>query len=468
MIGDVQITEIAYKVEDMSTGEIVETVYDKIALRKDSFLSPYALHVNRSDILTNPEGRITEYEAAKKLEAVCKKYSVQDGGRTIKPVFTAYNGTTFDKPLIDKLMRRAGIRPSEVFNKTVCDPHKYALNLKTQKKLTTPLTPKQKQPTTKLSAIADMYKVNSSGAHNAMADVDMMIQVSNKMFRDLTGKDMKDIVEPMPSVYEAGKVYKVTSSTGSGITEREILVLNNDLDNNKLHVLDGKTVGACDGKFKEDTIREFNYDSIIEDKMPAVENKQLMDFYKSHQDKIDAEIIKNATRVKNRVQERVDSDKDSDDMEPAILRAEAMLVQGRNPRDVLQSLKDEGLRDEQASFAMNFANKKCLIKGIDTQIDSNRYERLSPSQLKALAGDLKKLEGEFDETNPANPSIQIIYQDLKKYYPHDIPTVAALEKVIGTDKVGSGARWCRKCGKPLLAGEGDIGPDCMAAIAKAA
>ena len=40
---DIQITELAYIIENIKTGEIIEKVYNKIALRKDSFFSPIAL-----------------------------------------------------------------------------------------------------------------------------------------------------------------------------------------------------------------------------------------------------------------------------------------------------------------------------------------------------------------------------------------------------------------------------------------
>ena len=464
-LGDIQITEIAYVIQNISTGEVMERVYDKVALRKDSFLSPYALHINRSDILTNPTDRISEYDVAKKLEAVCAKYTVKDGNRDIYPIFTAYNGKSFDKPLVDKLLRRAGVKPNKVFNKNVCDPIKYAENLRTQKKLKTKLTAVKKMHSTSLVAVAELYGVNSNGAHNAMADVDMMMQVSDKLFKDLTGKNMSECIDPMPSVYEVGKIYNITSSSSSGVKNRDILVLENNLNGGKLQVLDSLSVIEANDSFKDNVLREFNYDTIIEDKMTSEDVHGLNDYYEKFKDKIDPEIANRIIAAKSKENAAAENEKFSEEFDITVDAAESLLASGSSYSMVKKSLIEDGGHDEmQAEFIINFANKKCLIKGVDTAIDSNHYARLSENQLSLMNKEFSKLETEYDPTNPANASICIIYQNLRDQYPDVISKCNVLDATIASTPAHK-IRYCRVCGKTLSVGDSDVGPDCMAKLA---
>lgn len=435
---DIQITEMAYIIEDIRTGEKVERVYDKIALRKDAYFSPMALTINRSDVWSNPtEGRITEYQASKKLEEICQKYTITIDGRKVAPIFTAYNGLKFDKPLVDKMLKRAGVSPKEIFNRQVCDPMVWAEELCRQGKLTTPMT-NHKVPRHQynLSAMANMYGVKSEGAHNAMVDIEMTFDVAPKIFETLTGRSSIDHNSNGVENFEEGRVYKVTSSTkSSGIKKREILILNNHAEERKLIVIDSRALDDAGGKFDPSIIRQFNYESILDGEELNEKKHILLVFYKTYKSGVDTEVNDNILKKL----ERPDDENFSDKEMVFVLDCELKLANGVQPeelkKDIIKSSKAKGflISSDLASKMISFANKKCLIKGISTKVEVERFSRLSDEDIKDLNKELRKTAEVFKDGNPANPGIVEIYTTLRKLYPDKIEKVDFV-KPVGSER----------------------------------
>lgn len=252
-----QILELAGVVKD-SSNAIVDSFEYKVKLKHNVIPGPRAILINK----INPYSKIwasesiTENECAKQFSDLVKKY-YPEGSH--KPFFTAYNAD-FDKDKLAVMFARNGFKFSDNFNKSVFDP------LKTVRKLTAAGIIKTKlnsygKPSNSMGDVAEALGIEFDGeAHRAMADVKVLVELTDKVVRLAIGQEDVELLAD-PASFKPGSVYRIVSdSKSSGIKIRHILVLRNEVQSEFLIALDEDDLKTG---FKSSSIRQFNYGTII-------------------------------------------------------------------------------------------------------------------------------------------------------------------------------------------------------------
>ena len=258
-----QILEIAAIVDD-SEGNEIDRLEIKVKLKHNVIPGPGAVIVNRINPYSKEwnDQAVTENEAAKLFSSFCKKHTTKDG---VKPIFTAYN-VDFDKEKTAVALVRNGFTWKDHFNRSSIDPLKTARNLVQAGKIQTKIKTYgggRTSPSSSLEDVVEGLGIKYKGtAHRAMADVEAMRDATKIMFKMATGHELSNISSD-PSKYRAGEVVKViTDSKSSGAKIRHILILDNDIENERIVAIDEDDI-IQNNAFTKTSVRKFNYGTIV-------------------------------------------------------------------------------------------------------------------------------------------------------------------------------------------------------------
>lgn len=261
---DDQILEAAIIVDDESGVEIERHEW-LVKLKESTLPAPGALATNGINPFSykHASNALSESDFVKSINDVVSKHIINGN----KPRMVAYNGN-FDKSFLSVAFARQGINIDDTFSKSLVDPMKLAENaieaglLKTKMNAYGGYSKKQEEVA---SALGVRY--TGKGAHRALADVEVMRSLTIKLYASLSNSDDFHQSLPSPWNFNVGEVYRiVTNSKSSGIRDRHIMILSNDIENSRLIAIDEADIRDNGNKFSLDSsIRMFNYPSILKE-----------------------------------------------------------------------------------------------------------------------------------------------------------------------------------------------------------
>jgi len=285
-----QVLEYGIIVVD-ENDNVVEEVNKQIRLKPSVIPSPSALEVTKINPYSKEwaSSAIPEAAAFEDLVKVANKYK-KNG---VKPHLVAYN-VQFDKKFLDVALSRSFLgKFDDHFNKSVYDPLITARKLVKEGKIK---TPKIKGAggayynSSKQEHVAEALgvKYGGTGAHRAIDDVRVLVEVDKKL-KKIAGVSTGDTMAPNLSSYSPGDVVKiVTDSRSSGIKERVVKIIANDPEDEKIVALDMDDIKAHKNQVKDSSVRTFNYGTILQEKevMPA-ELSEIESHYSSNKDRVE-------------------------------------------------------------------------------------------------------------------------------------------------------------------------------------
>lgn len=349
-----QILEFAAIAEE--NGVEVERLEIKFKLKQNVLPSPQALLINQ----INPYSKkwckeaLTENEAVEALCAFLKRHEKQG----IKPSLCAYNAD-FDKDMIAATMARNGKTFKDHFNRSSFDPLQTARSLVQAGKIKTKIKTYpggRTSPSSSLEDVAEGLNVKYNGsAHRAMTDVEVMKEVSKKLFFLATEKNL-DEQSIKASEFKKGEVYKVISdSKRSGLKIRHLLILDNDQENSRLVAIDEDDLKEKNG-FDKSTVRKFNYGTLI----GVLEKDSSVEIF--------------LNKIKSQNEEKT---------EKLLKEAKAQLEQDESKDFVFDGdVKDFTLIKKLQSRMQNATDKKATYQALLTELKTRLEEKKALSLLK--------------------------------------------------------------------------------------
>lgn len=338
-----------------------EHAYEQTILLKDNVLpSPGALLVNKINPFTSAykNSAITEYAAYEHLKKFFEQY--QQSGHRI--VMIAYN-LAFDDVMYSDLFAKFG----DNLNKYIAvrfDPLTTAKLLVEEGKIITKEIQTTYSKTYKSAKLEDVYiglgfDSSSFKAHTALDDTLMLQMVAHGVYYLAIGKKL-DEIQASPEDYVVGKIVNIVSDDEKlGLTKKYLKVLVNDLENQRLLVLDDQMTTASR---PEGSVRYVPYSEIL-DELEATEREQtrIEGYYTQHQ-----QII---TEAANALLNKKEKKKEELDFSLVINLAEKM-VNSDSKKKTYQELTPEELN--LLPLAENYAFGK-YNKGWSRELGGPNY-----------------------------------------------------------------------------------------------